>query len=437
MFVIEMALIQKFNISQKRVTFLFDSLIVLLNLSNSYSIIPYLLFFQYSREANTAIIFILNLIFLWVRFNVKVLFPTKSILFFIYLLINITNILASILSNTGGLLPALYLISNTLFYIILYNLYSQYANEFKPFESFKYITRGYIWLASLCIFGMITLFILIKIGVNPLINNISTKYDLFADNYRMGSNYFFPYISIIGGRGIRFEFFQELGIIYGLYHEPHIVTFMLFPALFLFLYKSETKHRIYIILIYVLILLLTVSTTNILSVLFCIIVLISIKLKNNFAGGFIFLFISIGLGFLIYKNFDNSILYILGKVEGAGGSKDYSMETIKFAFTPNTLLGSNFMSNTYLHEISTNPRDVGFISFTLNIFFLLIVYFKTIKLILSKNKMKIAIGFSTLYFMLHSTKVAMVSYSLSFLIFMIFLITTYSNIKEDKMEIKL
>jgi len=284
---------------------------------------------------------------------------------------------------------------------------------------------------------MITLFILIKIGVNPLINNISTKYDLFADNYRMGSNYFFPYISIIGGRGIRFEFFQELGIIYGLYHEPHIVTFMLFPALFLFLYKSETKHRIYIILIYVLILLLTVSTTNILSVLFCIIVLISIKLKNNFAGGFIFLFISIGLGFLIYKNFDNSILYILGKVEGAGGSKDYSMETIKFAFTPNTLLGSNFMSNTYLHEISTNPRDVGFISFTLNIFFLLIVYFKTIKLILSKNKMKIAIGFSTLYFMLHSTKVAMVSYSLSFLIFMIFLITTYSNIKEDKMEIKL
>jgi hypothetical protein len=39
--------------------------------------------------------------------------------------------------------------------------------------------------------------------------------------------------------------------------------------------------------------------------------------------------------------------------------------------------------------------------------------------------------------MLHSTKVAMVSYSLSFLIFMIFLITTYSNIKEDKMEIKL
>jgi len=110
MFVIEMALIQKFNISQKRVTFLFDSLIVLLNLSNSYSIIPYLLFFQYSREANTAIIFILNLIFLWVRFNVKVLFPTKSILFFIYLLINITNILASILSNTGGLLPALYFI---------------------------------------------------------------------------------------------------------------------------------------------------------------------------------------------------------------------------------------------------------------------------------------------------------------------------------------
>ena len=100
--------------------YLLDSLIILLNISNSYSIIPYLLFFQYNRAVNTGIIFLLNIIFLLFRFKCKIKFTFPSLLT-LYVLICGVNVISSFLSSTGFFLTWLYLIANLSFFLILFN----------------------------------------------------------------------------------------------------------------------------------------------------------------------------------------------------------------------------------------------------------------------------------------------------------------------------
>lgn len=415
------------NKSKYPLNYIADSLIILLNISNSYSIVPYLLFFQYNRAINTGLIFVINIIFLNARFHGKLRF-SNNILIKIYVIISIVNVISSALTSTGSFLTWLYLLANVSFFLILYNCFCEYRTKYKFENSFWLIIRGYIWLVVWCISGSLLLFFLMKLGLNPYQNEISNKMDLFEANYELfNTRHYYPYcLSILldmPDEITKLPFFYERGKVCGLYHEPHIVTFMVFPALFfLLLYIKTQSKRICVLLIWIFVMLMTTSTVNIIAFLICIM----LYLSYSRSGRVILVPLSVILFIIIvYIGLENTeFFFIIDKIQG--GSMDYSLKTIQFAFTPQTLWGSNFLSTSFLLDSESHRRDVGYISFILNIFFLLVFVFKIIKSLRLEMINKI-LGLAVLYFFLHSFKVAMVSYSLSMLTFMIFVVSISSQ----------
>jgi hypothetical protein len=321
------------------------------------------------------------------------------------------------------------LFANASFFVLLYNCYYEYQNDYDRKTSIWLILRGYIWLVAICITGALLLFFLMKLGLNPYQNEISSSMDLFDANVKQfNTEHYFPYHLSIILKDVtdvgKMPFFNENGIICGIYHEPHIITFMVFPALFfLYAFVESNKTKTILFLIWIFVMLMTTSTMNIIAFTVCCFVLLGYS-----KGGKIMLIpLSAILGILIlYIGLENTeLFFIIDKLEG--GSMDYSLQMIKFAFTPKTLIGSNFMATDYLQQAEISRRDVGYISFGFNILFLLFLYFKNLRLLLS-DKFNKMLGLGVLYFMLHSMKVSMVAYTLSMLAFMMFVIS-YSSKK--------
>lgn len=414
----------------KRIHF-FDSLIILLNLSNSYSIVPYLLFHQHHRAVNTGLIFVINLVYLLYRFKFVIEVP-KAPLFRIYVLICAVNVVSSALSATGFFLPWLYLLANSSFFVLLYNCYNEYQNDYDRKTSLWLTIRGYIWLVAICITGALLLFLLMKLGLNPYQNEISSSMDLFDANVeQFNTEHFFPYYLSILLKDVvevgKMPFFNDMGIVCGIYHEPHIITFMVFPALFfLFAFVESNKTKVCLFLIWLFVMLMTTSTMNIIAFTVCICIFLAFNKWGKIMliplfGVFVMLVVYIGLE-------NTELFFIIDKLEG--GSMDYSLQMIKFAFTPHTIIGSNFMSTDYLQQSVMSRRDVGYISFGLNLLFLLFFYIKNLRVILS-DKLNRMIGLGVLYFMLHSLKVSMVAYTLSMLAFMMFIVSYPTEEQEE------
>lgn len=410
--------------------YIVDSLIIFLNISNSYSIIPYLLFFQYKRGINTVLIILINLIYLLIRYRKNIKIPFKHPLFVIYFILNFINVCSAYMTDTAFIMPFVYLICNTLFYIILYNGYIYYKKKHEIKETIWLLIRGYAWVCIVCLISALFLFILIKIGASPYGNFINERMDLFEDNVNtLGHTYYFPYFSSIllvpETPLLRLPFFTEYGVICGIYYEPHIITFMIFPALFLlWAYIQSMWYRIGLFLLWLLIILMASSTTNILSVMCCFLVLL---LYTKTGRVLLFPTISMLVVVLFIAGLENTEFFFIAEKLDGSSSMQYSQNTMSYAFEPITLFGSNFMNNSYLRIISTDPKDVGYIPCVLNILFLAIAYLKLFKCFFTKSIYQVLISCAILYFFLHSIKIAMVSYSLSFLMLIIFLLQIISS----------
>lgn len=406
--------------------YLIDSLIIFLNISNSYSIIPYILFFQYKRGVNTLIIILINIIYLFFRYNKNIKIPFKHPLFVIYFILNLINAYSAYVTQTAYVMPPLYLLCNTLFYIILYNCYVYYKSDgIGEKKTVWLLCRGYIWICVICIISISILFALIKVGISPYSGLFNERMDLFEDNVNtLGHTYYYPfYTSVLlvpQSFSFKLPFFTEYGTICGIYYEPHIVTFMLCPALFLlWAYIKRTSYCIGMFFMWLFIMLISCSTTNILCFTCCFLLLF-LKIKK---GRIVLIPIMYVLFFIIFIiGLDNTeFIFIVNKLDGSS-SMQYSEKTILYAFEPQTLLGSNFLNNAYLKEISTHPKDVGYIPCFLNILFLVVAYVKLLKKFFSRDMYCVLLACMILYFFLHSMKIAMVAYSLSFLMLIIFLL---------------
>lgn len=422
------------QLSFRKSKYIVDTFMVLLNLSTSYSLIPYLVFRNFDRYVNMIMLIILNLIYFALRFKdskrglISQRIPKKRnhTLIKLYAAISIVCFFSGVTTGTGGMSTLIYMVLNLEFYWILCKLFDEYLNTFSVKDSYYLLIRGYKVLVLLSLIGCILMFIYIKIGGNPNQNPLDLKYDLFFDNaVNFGSMYRFPlHICVVDvNPDIRIPFFQEAGIIEGLYHEPHCMTFMLFPALYLMLYYSNNVgKRIMWISFYFFIVLLTGSTTNIIAILVTLIVYIFCTLKQSLYKSIaLFVLLAIVIG-TVYMYVDlEAFEFIVTKVEG--GSKDYSVSTLDFAMHPRTLLGTSFYNLSYIHNSSAaKTMDVGWITFFLNGAFLLLCMSRLIKLFLRKSPLSLAILLFAVYFFSHSAKVAMVSYSLTMLIFVVFLI---------------
>lgn len=411
-----------------------DAFLLFINLSTSYSIIPYLLLTG-NRYINAIIISTVTLLYIIFRFGK--LMPLKGHKAFkVYLCLHILCCVSALFTNTGVSSALVYLYSNVVFYYLLHCVYQKKRSLVGYENAIKTLIKPYFALTLITLIGSSLLFFLTKTGMSPMVNDVSHRYDLFADNVdKFFTTYYYPhYLSIIsvGSGDLRIPFFQESGFITGLYHEPHCMVFMTFPALPLMLYysKGNKMKTVMVVTLYIIQLCLAGSTTNIASLLCCFVVYLLYVFKTDLAKTFGLL---VALGFsaiIILTKVDLSIFdFIFNKLES--GSMTYSMSTIDFAVKPRTLFGTSFFNLSYLHSAADAQRmDVGFIPFVLNIVFLGINFLCLIRLFGSNSKFKLVVLLFSTYFFAHSAKVAMVAYSLTMLMYIVFLLTIVTTHKE-------
>lgn len=415
------------------IKYVLDSFMILINISNSYSILPYLIFFQYYRAVNTLILTVLTFLYILVRFQTKSVITFKDPLFLIFVIINTFNYFFGMLTGTFGYGTFPFLFANMTFYFLLYNLFKEYRSELSFDKSLWLILRGYIWFAILGLFSVFSMFFLITFfDFYPKENDIGASMDLFTSNLKMPENtYYFPksIAVLFDFYEIRIPFFQQYGIITGLFHEPHTATFLLTPSFFIFLrYVKKKVYRIVLFIAIILFLLIEASTTSIVAFLFTLFVFFAIQYKKNI----LYIVGIVGVAVFIFLSIDPVFYeFIIGKISGSSsGSANYSRDTILFAFKPKTLIGTNFFNLGYLKTYWNIPDpslNVGYINFILNLLFLVIFIYRIIVLNLRKSLEVRLIALFSLYFLLHSMKVAMVTYSLSYLIFVMFLLQVLYN----------
>ena len=422
-----------------------DSFLVFLNLSTCYSIIPYLLFHLYNRYYILIILFILNILYIPFRFK-NIFLPKGHLLFGLYIVIRISCIVSAFFTNTGWSSATVYMFSNVSFYFLLYQLYKEYSRYQDLEHCILSLLSGYVFLAGLSVINASLTFSLIKTGViSPTTNLVNSMADLFSDNVdRLGQMYYFPYcLSLIelSDTSIRIPFFQDNGVVLGYFHENNSMAFMTFPALFILLYKNKrVVNKLILLALYILVMLICSSVTNIAAIVSCLLLYLLYIIRNNkksfvLVSILIFVFIVLIISFVdldIFQFFTNRL---------DSGSSGYSQSTILFAFTPRTLIGSSFYNLDYIDWVNPEIRstDVGFINFALNLIFMGICAVKMFKLFWKKDSFSMALFFFAAYFFIHSTKVAMVSYSLSMLIFVCFILTlatkrTKNDLRSDRMK---
>lgn len=415
---------------------------IFINLSTSYSIVPYMLFTP-NRYINAIIITLLTITYTIFRFKPSLFIKGHSA-FKIYVCLHLLCCVAAYFTNTGFSSAIVYLLSNVSFFYLLYCVYRYNYKTGGNKVAIISVIKPYFVIVSITLLGCAVMFTLLKMGFNPMKNDISFKYDLFSDNAtKFLANYYYPlYISIVETNSIdiRLPFFQDTGFITGIYHEPHIMTFMTFPALFLmlFLFREKKRFQWVVVVLYVLQLCLAGSTTNIAAFLICVIVFLLYTFKSSLSksiGLLLFLLLCV---IVVVSTIDLTLFdFIFKKIES--GSMTYSMSTIDFALKPRTIFGTSFFNLGYLNVGSEAARmDVGYVPFIMNILFLITCIYYMAKLFKSKSKFKLAVLLTCVYFFAHSAKVAMVTYSLTMLIYVIFLafITTQLSDKEEIFEVK-
>ena len=142
-------------------------------------------------------------------------------------------------------------------------------------DSFKYMSRGYLWIAFISVFGVITSFLLFKLG---LVSEVPFSLSFFAVNENVGVQYSRVFLSVhnfwissLGQMDIRVPFFQDDGLFCGLFHEPHILALNVFPFFIILLgIVQPVRLKIIVISFSVLMMLFTGSATNALVALFCL-----------------------------------------------------------------------------------------------------------------------------------------------------------------------
>ena len=418
--------------------FLFDAFIILFMLTINMSIIQDIVYgsisFAYRMPINIFIIVLSILL----RFKLKV-YNFKKLLFLpiIIFLIWFMDILQLILLRGSGIymLTTYTLLSLYAYYI--YNCLKYYTAFFSSYKkSYELILKPYIYFSIFNVTIVLLAFVLISSGLMEFETN-PVEYSLLKDNIERGTDHFYPsFISIIRETQYRLPILNEIPMITGLTHEPHVLCFLIFPSLFFLLANQKIKqsNKLLILSVYLFIAVISMSTTTFL----CLILIYSIHLiyKSIYENlGLIKLIIPLTLITIVLIYFGNTFKEILLlKTVVETGSRDYSSDLLFYMFNPESILGAGTI--VIPNEIFTNKYQVGLLSSFLLIIFYIYFNVKIVYFIFSKNKKIHFIGLGLMYFSFHMLKLGNLIFHYPFLIYMIIVPFFYClKLKSDKLLI--
>ena len=316
-----------------------------------------------------------------------------------------------------------YIVLSLLFTLILSSLATRLRNQSLPIDDqVKCLSRGYVWLAMISIVGVLLTFVLLQCGFS---HSALIEADILNANIEDGADYVWSFLSVVSQSiAIRVPFFQEYGFLCGLYHEPHILAYNVFPCiLYLLGQTNKAFHRIGLILLSIVFVLFCGSTTNLIALLGCLVVWAFLSIRHHP------IYVLLGISFIVgivlwYISYDDTLsLVVINRItDSSNVSSEASRNLLKFAFTPKTLFGTNMFSSSMMWQ-TINNEDVGYIPFIMNIFFLFFYIRNIVILLFAKEKNSKAVGYASLYFLLHSAKMGMLMYKSYLLLFFVFLQT--------------
>lgn len=417
--------------------YIFDIIIIAVNIAAGRGNILFFKLLNFEKSTwVAAIVIVIDIIYLLIRHNrkkttLKYLTPAKIFLFLLGY--NVINIM---IQGYGDIILCFeYFTIMMLFYIIMKGVCSTLEHSNNTFKSsILLLSSGYIGIALFSILGSLLSFILMSVGFNW---ETPINADFLADNIEHSAEYVWAFFTVkLVDPIIRVPFFQEQGILCGLFHEPHILAFNVFPCIFLlFGFQKNNIQKIILILISILMLLFSGSTTSIFTVLICLMVYFMLNLYHKF---WTVLFSILLLATIIYYYYlsDSTLFEFIGlRVLEDNDSKQTSEDLLKFAFTPTSLFGTNFLSTTFVLG-NNSSQDIGYIPFILNIIFIIFFVINIFKLIATKNKITTAIAFASLYFLIHSAKVGMSIYIQTLTMMLLYIqsytLTFYGRINNTK-----
>ncbi len=281
-------------------------------------------------------------------------------------------------------------------------------------------SRGYIILSLISLGGVILSFLLLSGGMQSF-HPISADF-LEANIDRGTSTYYRSFFSVnLVCLDIRVPFFQDYGILCGLFHEPHIFAYNIFPCMFLLLGLATSRIRVFLIVIAILLTtLFSGSTTSILALAICLVVFGVLRFRHNALGVLVCLALLFGL-IIWYYSYDDTLFQVMSaRLDTEGTSQGYSEDLLRFAFTPKTLFGSDFLTTSFVFD-TYSKLDVGYIAFFLNIGFILFYVRNIILLFKRKDNLSVTFGLASLYFLLHSVKIGLAIYLQTLPLFFVFL----------------
>lgn len=305
-----------------------------------------------------------------------------------------------------------YILISIFFSLILTSLATKITRTESSLEKkVAYLSKGYIWLSLFSIVGVIITFILLSAGFDT---GFQIDSPLLVDNEENGASYLWTFFSarieIQNILQIRVPFFQDYGILTGIFHEPHILAYNIFPCLIMLLGLTNGKltHTV-IVITAILFILFCGSTTNLISAAatLAVFAIFSFR-KHPFA-------ISVSIALLVYAiiyyiAYDDTLFqFVLGRLDESNASNEASRGLLKFAFTPKTFFGTNMFSSEMMYG-SQFDEDVGLIPFFMNIAFLFFYIRNVVKLIFIKDGTAKAVGYACLYYIIHSAKMGMLMY---------------------------
>lgn len=412
----------------KNIRYLLDSIIVLLNFCGARAnALLFKLLGLESQRLVTILVILVDMVYLSIRLKglfSSHLYKSKYLMpLFFAISILLLNTFNCLIEGESLGTPFLFMTLIILFYLVLRVQASEYSLNNKE-DGVRLMSRGYVGIALISVFGVIISFALIQaIGFSytPFDADYLAKHNERADVF-----HYWCYTSMVmQSIELRVPFFQEYGFLTGLYHEPHILAQNVFPALILLLgFMGKKIMKFFVIVTMILIFLFSGSVTALISLTLCLLVYFFLNVRVNIWGTLLGIAVVVaGVVFFIRLSDGTFIDFVISRMDNSG-SMQYSQNALEFAFTPQTFLGKNIMSQSaYMDEMGGGLRtsDVGFVGFFLNIGFIITYTINVIRLLFMKDKEANAVGYASLYYLLHSAKVGLAIYIQVMPILLVFL----------------
>jgi len=430
--------IKSIDMSRNTKLGLFDVLIVIMNIASARG--NYLLYgLLGTSEGKWCELFVIlvDIFYCVIRFknrlSSKIFNKYFAPIFLGLFIIFYNSVNVMLINGAGNWILFEFLIVDSLFFLILLLLLNKLSSCHIPKEAMiGQLSRGYIYISMFSFIGVLLSFGLLIAGYNL---DTPIYADYMASNVdESNAQYYRSFLTVrMETVDLRVPFFQEYGFLCGLFHEPHIFAYNVFPCLLLMLAFCKTKLvRLLVFISLILVILFAGSATNVFVALGCLIVYVLVRARRNFWGILLLLLILTVAVYFYYKIDTTLFDFLIERSSSDHSSRQYSTSLLEFAFTPRTLTGTDCFSTTFISH-GTMREDVGWIVFLLYVSFLISYLRNVLLLLFKKEKLPFIIGISSLYFIAHSAKVGLCMFTSPLFIVFVFLQAVYlTKFKTDK-----